>query len=101
MYYTFKLEDNPNLTSEAFEFHLDMIGSGENRHDSDLIETFKHLGNRFGGTHFCEVKIVTISCPFYYIQEYDGKEIVRTPNNTKYQVIQTDKVTKKYPEYFI
>jgi hypothetical protein len=55
------------------------------RHDPILVQVVEELGKRANGS-FADLRIKEVSGP-YRIEEYDGSETVREPNNNGYDWI--------------
>lgn len=67
-------------------FIMDAVRSFLKRHDPDLIAVVEALGKEVNGT-FSDLAIEEIDGDEYYIEEYDGKETVVTPDDIGWTVI--------------
>lgn len=57
------------------------------RHDKDLVKVVEELGELADGC-CAELKVVELDFPAYYIEEYDGLEIIHTPSASTYIYIE-------------
>lgn len=81
-----------NLSEEAWEELSKLKGSLEedfilSRHDKDLVSVVEKLGERANGC-CAELEIVEIDSDKYYIEEYDGKETIYTPDTICWEIIE-------------
>lgn len=67
---------------------MDAVRSFLNRHDPDLVAVVEALGREAGGT-FSELDIEEIDGDKYFIEEYDGRETVVTPDDICWEVIES------------
>lgn len=65
---------------------MDAVRSFLKRHDHDLVAVVEALGKEVNGT-FSELAIAEIDEDKYFIDEYDGREIVVTPADLCWEVI--------------
>lgn len=65
---------------------MDAVRSFLKRHDTDLVAVVEALGKEASGT-FSDLVIEEIDSEEYYIDEYDGKETIVTPDNLCWTVI--------------
>lgn len=65
---------------------MDAVRSFLERHNPDLVAVVETLGREVNGT-FSDLAIVEIDGDEYYIEEYDGKETVVTPDDLCWTVI--------------
>lgn len=65
---------------------MDAVRSFLERHDPDLVAVVEALGKEVNDT-FSDLAIEEIDGDEYYIEEYDGKETVVTPDNLCWTVI--------------
>lgn len=66
---------------------MDAVRSFLNRHDPDLVAVVEALGKEVNGT-FSELDIEEIDEDKYFIEEYDGRETVVTPDDICWEVIE-------------
>lgn len=65
---------------------MDAVRNFLERHDPDLVAVVESLGKEASGT-FSDLVIEEIDVEEYYIEEYDGKETIVTPEDTCWTVI--------------
>ena len=68
---------------------MDAVISFLKRHDPDLVAVVEALGKEVNGT-FSELAIAEIDEDKYFIDEYDGREAVVTPDDLYWEVIDED-----------
>ena len=66
---------------------MDAVRSFLKRHDPDLVAVVEALGKEVNGT-FSELDIEEIDEDKYFIEEYDGRETVVTPDDICWEVIE-------------
>ena len=66
---------------------MDAVRSFLKRHDPDLVAVVEDLGEEVNGT-FSELDIEEIDGDKYFIEEYDGRETVVTPDDISWEVIE-------------
>lgn len=78
-------EKTINDSSKIF-YVMDAVESFLQRHDPDLVAVVEALGKEVNGT-FSDLAIGEIDGDKYYIEEYDGREDIITPDDICWIVI--------------
>ena len=87
-----EIEDSTSASQERIynvtKFYvMDAVRSFLKRHDPDLVAVVEALGKEVNGT-FSELDIEEIDEDKYFIEEYDGRETVVTPDDICWEVIE-------------
>lgn len=83
-----RLESNEKTKYDSSKifYVMDALRYFLQRHDPDLVAVVEALGKEVNGT-FSDLVIEEIDGDEYYIEEYDGKETVITPDDIGWTVI--------------
>ena len=86
--YDFSSASQERIDHSKKFYVMDAVRSFLNRHDPDLVAVVEALGREAGGT-FSELDIEEIDGDKYFIEEYDGRETVVTPDDICWEVIES------------
>lgn len=84
------------LSDEAYGWLQERYGLAEDqvrklsRHDKRLVECVETLGSYKARGMYSEIEVETIHENRYYIEEYDGLEIILTPETTDWITIEDE-----------
>jgi hypothetical protein len=93
-----KLVERGIKDPERFEYEIDEY----RRYHPDLVEVVEELGDEASG-RFSKLIVVEVEMrtPYYYIDEYDGREEVVVPESIDWGICNLPEFVEEFPELYV